>query len=226
MNVYIYVKTTYKRHHGNFTQKSNSRLLIAAQFVFCLWDIWTENIYDIFLPSIFDRARNKVICGEWNLIRRDCGRYFQKVYFSQLFTELDKKQGAESFHQYTSLTCCLVHSASFRIQWNDFTISKAIQIIPILKLSKGKFIKSRARGRWFISAPFSAQFLNVCSTLGVQLFNLKSRSGQRKVYIFQHRLETLTMTIDNLKSRSAQYNVLSDQHRCGIFARCLVWSVQ
>ena len=67
------------------------------------------------LPSIFDRARNKVICGEWNLIRSDCGRYFQKVYFSQLLTELDKKQGAESFHQHTSLTCCLVHSASFRI---------------------------------------------------------------------------------------------------------------
>ena len=100
---------------------------MQAYSVPCWWVGWwlwragcisqdTYLLYDIFLPSIFDRARNKVICGEWNLIRRDCGRYFQKVYFSQLFTELDKKQGAESFHQYTSLTCCLVHSASFRIQ--------------------------------------------------------------------------------------------------------------
>ena len=101
--------------------------VMPAHLVPCWWVGWwlwragcisqdTYLLYDIFLPSIFDRARNKVICGEWNLIKSDCGRYFQKVYFSQLFTELDKKQGAESFHQYTSLTCCLVHSASFRIQ--------------------------------------------------------------------------------------------------------------
>ena len=88
---YIYVKTTYKIYHGNFTQKSNSRLLIATQFVFCHWDVWTENIDDIFLPSIFDRARNKVICGVESNKERLRTLFSKGLFFSNVHRAGQKK---------------------------------------------------------------------------------------------------------------------------------------